>query len=453
MTSKAAEPVSVIVGLGDTGLSVANHLASMGEVFKIVDSRANPPGLAELRRRQPLAEIELGEFNPATFLAARRLVVSPGVSLKTEAIVLARRAGVAITGDIDIFSKSVATPIIAVTGSNGKSTVVALVAEILREAGVEFGLGGNLDGSNFKPALDLLQEEEKQFYVLELSSFQLETTEKLGAAVAVILNVSPDHMDRYVDLDEYRSAKQRIFNGCRQAVVNRDDNTSQPPKDVAVPTWTFGAGVPGKNAVGIVRESGEDYLATDAEKILAIKDLKIIGQHNILNALAAMALTLAVGIDANSVSSALRKFAGLPHRCQWVATKNGVDFYNDSKGTNVGATLTAIAGLGQRLSGRIVLIAGGIGKGADFKLLVPVVRQWAKALILIGQDANQIAENFSDDLQIVFARDMQHAVSAAQQHARSGDAVLLSPACASFDMFDNFQHRGQVFMQAVENLG
>lgn len=452
MTSKTGAPVSVIVGLGDTGLSVAKYFASIGAAFKVVDTRENPPGLAELRRLQPQVEIELGEFRLATFLAASQLVVSPGISLKTASIVAAREAGIAITGDIDIFSKNVNAPIIAVTGSNGKSTVVAIVAEILREAGVKFGLGGNLDGTNFKPALDLLGENEQDFYVLEVSSFQLETTECLGAAVAVILNLSPDHMDRYADLEEYRRAKQRIFTGCKQIVVNRDDSSGHPPHDPGVPGWTFGLGAPGVNGVGVLEESGKHYLATAAENLVDIQDLKIAGQHNIANALAAMALTLAVGIDTQSIGRALRKFPGLPHRCQWVAQINGIDFYNDSKGTNVGATTAAIEGLGSRLTGRIVLIAGGVGKDADFGLLVPAVTHWVKALILIGEDARKIAEHFPGDMQVEYATDMQRAVASALLQANAGDAVLLSPACASFDMFKNFQHRGQVFMDAVKGL-
>ena len=452
MTSKPGAPVSVIVGLGETGLSVAKYFARTGEAFKVVDSRENPPGLEQLQQLYPQADVELGEFKLATFLAARQLVVSPGVSLKTDAIAAARRAGVVITGDIDIFSKQVTAPIIAVTGSNGKSTVVAIVAEILRMAGVQFGLGGNLDGANFKPALDLLQEAAKEMYVLELSSFQLETTERLGAAIAVILNVSPDHMDRYANLDEYSKAKQRIFNGCKQVLVNRDDASGNPPLGLDLPIWSFGLGKPAGSETGIIDAAGQDYLATDSEKMVAVQDLNLVGQHNIANALAAMALTLAVGIDTKSIANAVRGFAGLPHRCQWVANINGIAFYNDSKGTNVGATMAAIEGLGQRLTGQIVLIAGGVGKDADFSMLVPVVKKWVKAVVLIGQDAKKIADQFDSDMQIEFASDMPQAVSSALRRAAKGDAVLLSPACASFDMFDNFQHRGQIFMNTVESM-
>lgn len=451
MAVQENEPVNVIVGLGDTGLSVAHYFAHVGEAFMVVDTRENPPGLAELNRLYPDVRLELGAFRLPTFLAAKQLVVSPGLSLKTTEIVAAIEAGVPVTGDIDIFSKNVTAPIIAVTGSNGKSTVVAIVAAILRSGGIEFGLGGNLDGANFKPALDLLREERKQLYVLELSSFQLETTENLQAEVAVILNVSPDHMDRYVDIEEYRAAKQRIFRGCKQVVVNVDEPTSTPPAQHYERVWEFGL-ESATSGVGIVRDAGKDYVALDGNKLLPVNALKIVGQHNLSNVLAAVALTLAVGIDKQVVCEGLQSFKGLPHRCQWVATINDVDFYNDSKGTNVGATIAAVKGLGLRVTGKVILIAGGIGKGADFSGLTPVVAEWVKALVLIGQDAELIAAQVATATPKVFASDMPSAVAAALAQAVPGDAVLLSPACASFDMFSNFQHRGQVFMNAVENL-
>ncbi|MDD9896271.1 MAG: UDP-N-acetylmuramoyl-L-alanine--D-glutamate ligase [Gammaproteobacteria bacterium] len=442
----------VIVGLGETGLSVAKYLASRNQKFKIIDSRTNPPALQKLKQLMPDVEIEVGQLNQKTILEASELVVSPGLSLKTPAIAEAAEHGVPITGDIDIFSKSVTKPIIAVTGSNGKSTVVAILAGILRKAGKRFGLGGNLDGASFKPALDLLDEEEKDFYILELSSFQLETTEKLGAEVAVILNLSADHMDRYENLDEYHKAKLRIFNGCKQVVINRDDVYSYPVTELNVPIWDFGFNRPGVNGLGLLEVDGDQYLAFQFEKIVSINELKIFGQHNISNVLAAVALALAIGIDLDTIRAAIKDFEGLPHRCQWVANVEGVEFYNDSKGTNVGATMAAVEGLGQRIDGHIILIAGGIGKGADFRSLVPAINRWGKEVILIGQDAVEMASNFDAEISTYFANDMQDAVNTALEHASAGDAVLLSPACASFDMFDNFQHRGNTFIQSVEQL-
>jgi UDP-N-acetylmuramoylalanine--D-glutamate ligase len=444
--------VSVIVGLGDTGLSVAKYLAAIGEPFRGVDTRQNPPGLSELRRLFPEMRIDLGALEDAALQDARQLIVSPGISLKTQAIAAARLAGVPVTGDIALFANAVSAPIIAVTGSNGKSTVVALVAAILRQAGINFGLGGNLDGVNFRPALELLQEPEKEMYVLELSSFQLETTAQLGAEVAIVLNISPDHMDRYVDVMEYRQAKQAIFNGCKQFVVNRDDDTSRPLADLGEPTIDFGLGEPGPAGIGITEREGQRFIVIGTETLLPVDALKIVGQHNLGNAMAAIALALAAGIDKDAIRTAVASFAGLPHRCQWVAEIEGVQFYNDSKGTNVGATIAAIEGLGARLDGRIVLIAGGVGKGADFSVLAPVVQQWTRAVILIGQDAMQIASHIERTTSVIFADDMPSAVKLSLQLAQPGDAVLLSPACASFDMFDNFQHRGFTFMQLVESL-
>lgn len=452
MAIELDDRLTVIVGLGDTGLSCVKYFAQAGEKVKVVDSRNEPPGLAALKELYPDVECELGDFNLETFVTAKQLVVSPGLSIRTVEIEEARKAGVVVTGDIDIFSKQVAAPIIAVTGSNGKSTVVAMLAEILRKAGKNFGLGGNLDGENFKPALDLIAEGEKDLYLLELSSFQLETTESLGAAVATILNLSADHMDRYEGIDDYHRAKQRVFTACKQVVINRDDKESYPLEETDAAVWDFGFGRPGVNGLGLLEEGDDQYLAYQLEKIVSVNELKIFGQHNISNVLAAIALAMAIDIDMNAIKAAITEFSGLPHRCQWVANIAGVDFYNDSKGTNVAATVAAVEGLGEHISGHIVLIAGGIAKGADFSALVPAINKWGKAVVLIGQDAKEMASYFDADIQTYFAGDMQDAARVALQQSTAGDAVLLSPACASFDMFDNFQHRGFAFIESVETL-
>ena len=452
MATELDDRLTVIVGLGDTGLSCVKYFSSMGEKVKVVDSRDEPPGLAALIEAYPDVEYELGDFNVETFVTAKQLVVSPGLSIRSVEIEAAKEAGVVITGDIDIFSKQVTAPIIAVTGSNGKSTVVAILAEILRKAGKNFGLGGNLDGDNFKPALDLIAEDEKDLYLLELSSFQLETTQSLGAEVATILNLSADHMDRYEGIDDYHRAKQRIFTNCKQVVINRDDKESYPLEESDAAVWGFGIGRAGINGLGLLKEDGDLYLAYQLEKIVSVNELKVFGQHNISNVLAAVALAMAIDIDMNAIKVAITEFSGLPHRCQWVANIDGVDFYNDSKGTNVGATVAAIEGLGEHISGHIVLIAGGISKGADFSALVPAMNKWGKVVILIGQDAVEMESYFDAETQSYFASDMQNAVQVALQHATAGDAVLLSPACASFDMFENFQHRGFAFIKSVESL-
>ncbi len=452
MTIDLDNRLTVIVGLGATGLSCVKYFTQAGEKVKVVDSRDEPPALAALKELYPDVEYELGDFNLQTFITAKQLVVSPGLSIRCAEIEAAKKAGVAITGDIDIFSKQAAAPIIAVTGSNGKSTVVAMLAEILRKAGKNFGLGGNLDGDNFKPALDLIAEGEKELYLLELSSFQLETTESLGARVATILNLSADHMDRYEGIDDYHRAKQRIFTGCKQVVINRDAKESYPLEKNEAAVWDFGFGRAGINSLGLLEEGGDLYLAYQLEKIVSVNELKIFGQHNISNVLAAVALAMAIDIDMNAIKAAITEFCGLPHRCQWVANIEGVDFYNDSKGTNVGATVAAVEGLGEHIPGHIVLIAGGIAKGANFAALVPAMNKWGKVLILIGQDAAEIASYFDKETQTYFASDMHDAARVALQHSTAGDAVLLSPACASFDMFENFQHRGFAFMKSVETL-
>lgn len=442
----------VIVGLGSTGISCAKYFTFTGQHFKVVDSREDPPGLKELLELFPEAEVELGAFKKETFISAGCLVVSPGVSLLTPEIVTAKENGVRITGDIDIFSKRVNAPIVAVTGSNGKSTVVAILAEILQKANVNFALGGNLDGISFKPALDMLLEPEKELYVLELSSFQLETTDKLNAAVAVLLNLSEDHMDRYEGLEDYYKAKANIFNGCKQILINREDKFSELSRSLDVPIRDFGFGRPSEYGIGLLENDGEQYLAIQTEKVAAVSELKIVGEHNVLNMLAAIGLALAIDIDLKSIRQGVKSFAGLPHRCQWVACKNDVEFYNDSKGTNVGATVAAIDGLGQRISGKIILIAGGTAKGADFSELRPVVNQWCKEVVLIGVDAIELGSSLDDGVRKYFAASMSDAVLTAYSHASQGDVVLLSPACASFDMFDSFQHRGEAFISAVGDL-
>lgn len=442
----------IIVGLGTTGLSCARYLHSRGETFQVVDSRLDPPGLAQLQAEFPELQVTLGEFSVAMLSQASELIVSPGISMRTPALAAAREAGVAISGDIDIFSKAVGKPVVAVTGSNGKSTVVSLLAAMATKAGLRVGLGGNLDGAQATPALDLLRQDDKDLYVLELSSFQLETTQCLAARAAVILNVSDDHMDRYADKQEYAAAKQRIFNGASGAIVNRDDAASAPWAKHCPVTSSFGTGQPKSGEWGIAQREGEAMLMFGDEVVLGAASLKIAGKHNLSNALAALALGQAIGLPRQAMVEALQEFPGLPHRCQWLRSLRGVDYFNDSKGTNVGASIVAIEGLGELLKGRLVWIAGGVDKGADFSVMTPVVAQFVKLAILIGRDAKNLASAFKDSIEIVFASTMVEAVSIAAARASSGDAVLLSPACASFDMFTDFTHRGRVFAGAVEEL-
>lgn len=442
----------IIVGLGTTGLSCARYLHSLGETFQVVDSRLDPPSLTEFQAQFPSVPVTLGEFSEQLLCAASELIVSPGISIQTPAIAAARNAGVAISGDIDIFSKAVRKPVVAVTGSNGKSTVVTLLAAMARKSGLRVGLGGNLDGAQAAPALDLLRQDQQDLYVLELSSFQLETTECLAARAATILNVSDDHMDRYADKQSYEAAKQRIFNGAGCAVVNRDEASSTPwSKDCEIAS-TFGIGKPASSQWGLVDHEGEPTLVFGEELVLSAQSLKIAGRHNLSNALAALALGHAIGLPLHAMVEALQEFPGLPHRCQWLRNLRGVDYYNDSKGTNVGASIVAIESLGELLKGKLVLIAGGVDKGADFTVMTPVVARFVKLAILIGRDAKNLASAFKDSIEIVFANTLVEAVNIAAERADSGDAVLLSPACASYDMFTDFTHRGRTFVSAVEGL-
>lgn len=444
-------PASVIVGLGDTGFSCARYFIKRQINFQVVDSRCRPPRLADLESLKPDVEVALGDFHPQKLLGARELVISPGVDLRTPALAAAIKAGVPVTGDIDIFSREARGPIIAVTGSNGKSTVVAMLARILDAAGLDYGLGGNLDGRRFCPALELL-EEEKDWYLLEISSFQLETTRQLNAEVALILNLSADHLDRYDSLEDYGQAKQRIFRGCRRIVLNRDEPFSQPPELDGTPVISYGLDTPGPGQAGIRQHDGERWLSLGREWFMPVGALKMPGDHNVTNALAAMALALSMGLAREHIVEGLAGFTGLPHRCQWVANISGVDYYNDSKATNVGAAIAAVRNLGRDIAGRIVLIAGGVDKEADFSTLAPVAAEWTREVVLTGRDAPRIARAFSPETPVRFADSLEDAIGMAQARAQPGDAVLLSPACASFDMFDNFQQRGDAFIHCVESL-
>lgn len=435
-----------VVGLGKTGLSCARYLRRQHIPFIAVDSRNDPPGIAAFRAEFPDITVECGELRAATLCQAQTLVMSPGVDLRTPAVRQAIEAGAAVTGDIDLFAREVTAPVVAITGSNAKSTVVTLVGDMANAAGLRVAVAGNIG----TPVLDLLQDPPYELYVLELSSFQLETTRNLGATVATVLNMSPDHMDRYASMQAYHRAKHRIFQGCRHAVVNRDDALSRPLLPATVPISSFGLGEDGSREFGVMTQQGRQFLAFDRQPLLAVDELKIAGRHNVANALAALAIGRAAGLAWEPMLATLRRFAGLPHRCQWVATVDGIPWYNDSKGTNVGATVAALNGLGT--SGNIILLAGGVGKGADFTALGPAMKQRGRLAILFGEAADSIAAVLKDLVPVLSAVSLEAAVQLARRHAVPGDLVLLSPACASFDMFNNYEHRGDVFMQTVRAL-
>jgi UDP-N-acetylmuramoylalanine--D-glutamate ligase len=435
---------NVVVGLGRTGLSCVRYLQSRGLSFAVTDSRGVPPERTALERIAPDADVRLGAFDESLLDGASQVIASPGVSLREPFLMSAAVRGVPIVGDIELFAREARAPIAAVTGTNGKSTVTTLVAQMATASGRRVLAGGNLG----RPALDLLEEPVPDLYVLELSSFQLETTRSLHTAAAVVLNVTPDHMDRYASIEEYAVAKARIFERCDAAVLNLDDLAVRTMPHRAPRVIGFSL-VADPAAHYYVHRQGDDVvLMHDRERLVSMSELKIQGLHNAANALAALAMAQALGLPREACVQALREFPGLPHRSQWVADIRGVRYVDDSKGTNVGATLAAVAGM----NGPLVLIAGGQGKGQDFAPLTHAFRGKVRHAVLIGQDAKAIDAVLKGVATTQFASDMDEAVRLAAGAARSGETVLLSPACASLDMFRDYAHRGDVFAAAVRRL-
>lgn len=447
MSLIASDHFRIVVGLGKSGMSLVRFLANRGVSFAVADTREHPPELETLRRDYPQVEVRCGELDVEFLCRADELYVSPGLALATPALQQAAMRGVKLSGDIELFARNAKAPIVAISGSNAKSTVTTLVGEMAAAAGKRVAVGGNLG----TPALDLLSDDV-ELYVMELSSFQLETTDQLGAEVATVLNISEDHMDRYSGLPAYHLAKHRIFRGARQVVVNRQDALTRPLIGEGMPCWTFGLNTPDRNGFGLREENGEKYLAFQFDNLMPVRELKIRGGHNQANALAALALGHAVGLPFDAMLASLKTFAGLVHRCQWLRELNGVNYYDDSKATNVGAALAAIEGLGADIDGKLVLIAGGDGKGADFTPLQAPVAAHCRAVVLLGRDADLLAATFGDSVPLVRVTTLEEAVQRAADIAQEGDAVLLSPACASLDMFKNFEERGQLFARAVGDL-
>ncbi|MGB5831257.1 MAG: UDP-N-acetylmuramoyl-L-alanine--D-glutamate ligase [Thiohalocapsa sp.] len=455
MITATDNPVSagckmLVVGLGKTGLSCARYLRGQGCVVAVTDSREVPPGLDQIRVELPDVALMLGGFADSAFEAADQIVVSPGVSLAEPAIQRALAAGVPVLGDVELFANTARAPVVAITGSNGKSTVTTLVGLMAREAGRRVAVGGNLGD----PVLEILSDDA-ELYVVELSSFQLETTHSLKLRAATVLNLSPDHMDRYPTIGAYSAAKQRIFAHAESAVVNLDDPVASRLADSVLDRIGFTLSAPVEPGdYGIVEHRGEPWLLRgpmiDPEPLMPVSGLLLPGTHNLANALAALALGELCGFDRSPMLATLRTFRGLAHRNELVADRNDVRWINDSKGTNPGATLAALEGLVPRGGrGKAVLIAGGDCKGADFSSLAAVVHRTTRAVVLIGRDAPRLAQAFADGVDLHHAEDIDDAVRLAATAALPGDCVVLSPACASFDMFDDYQHRGRAFAEAV----
>ncbi|MBQ0725041.1 MAG: UDP-N-acetylmuramoyl-L-alanine--D-glutamate ligase [Cycloclasticus sp.] len=435
----------LVVGLGVTGVSVVGFLQQYNIGTAVVDSRDKPPGLELIETSYPDVGVFIGGFNAAAFDAATHLIVSPGVSLQETEIQRAVERGIPVLGDIDLFAVCADAPIACITGSNGKSTVTTLLGEMALNADWDVRVGGNLG----TPALDLFTERAADLYVLELSSFQLERTSQLKADVVTVLNISDDHMDRYPDITSYTLAKEQIFCGNGIAVVNRqDERVSAMSLPQGRQSISFGLDKPAAQSYGLINHHDQTYLARGSDRIMAISALKIKGTHNVQNALAAIAMADALSIPRAAQITALETFVGLPHRTQWVASIGGVTWVNDSKATNPGACLAAIEGL----PAPIILIAGGDGKGADFSVLKTAINERVKRLILIGKDAKRFAHEVAGSSLIDSVDTIELAVSVAANDAQPGDTVLLSPACASLDQFENYQQRGERFIAAVRGL-
>ncbi|HTU66984.1 MAG TPA: UDP-N-acetylmuramoyl-L-alanine--D-glutamate ligase [Steroidobacteraceae bacterium] len=444
-SARSAAKNAVIVGMGRTGLSVARHLQRSGFRIAVTDTREAPPELEGVRALGAAIVTRTGGFDVRLLETADIVVTSPGVPLDDPFFVQARTRGLDIVGDIELFARAADAPVVGITGTNGKSTVTTLLGRMAERAGVRVRVGGNLG----QPALDLLDRGPTDLYVLELSSFQLDTTHSLKLKTAVVLNVSADHMDRYATLDHYAASKARIFANCETAVVNADE-----PDVVKMPrpgqrVLSFGLG---KTDVdfGLTTPAGskEPWLARRGAPLLPLSALKISGRHNAANALATLALGDALRLPIAPMLDELREFPGLPHRAQWVADVKGVRYINDSKGTNVGATLAAVGGL----AGPLVVIAGGDGKGQDFTPLAAAFRGKVRTTVLLGRDAGLIETALAGICHTTRVTSMAEAVRAAARFAQSGDTVLLSPACSSLDMFRDYAHRGSEFAAAVKEL-
>ncbi len=432
----------LVVGLGATGLSIARYLKRSDADAIFYDSRKEPPGLDELDEIWPGAKLRLGKDSVPK--SVKRIIASPGVPDSNPLLRKARKRKLEILSDIELFARDAVKPFVAVTGSNGKSTVTTLLYLMCRADGRNVLAGGNLG----EPALDLLEQDAPDIYVLELSSFQLQRTQKLPAEIALLLNISPDHLDWHADEDEYRAAKYRVFKDVDAAVINRADEASAKKVEHCSRVVSFGLDAPADGQYGIREEDGEKFLACGETLLLSVRELALYGVHNQLNALAALAAGELLGLEISAMLQVLVEFPGLPHRMQFVARIGAVDYINDSKATNVAAAVASI----DSVDNMLVLVAGGLGKGGDFSALAEAIEGKLRGAVLIGEDAEKIAHALDTVMPVHFAENMESAVHMAASCAESDDTVLLAPACASFDQFDGYMARGDAFVEAVEAL-
>ncbi len=438
----------MVIGLGKSGIATAEFLQAKQFDFALCDTRKEPPEVNYIKKQFKEVPLFLGELKQEMFADIDELIISPGLSKKLPLFKQLEAQGKTIIGDVELFLKFCKTPVCAITGSNAKSTVTTLVTKMAETAGVNVKMGGNIG----TPVLQLLQAPAPQLYVLELSSFQLETTYSLKAKAATILNICPDHMDRYANLQEYINAKQVIYHNTQTCVFNRDDPATFVKSVYATAKHRSFGLQPQEGAFGLIRENGEIFLSFGFEKLMNIKEMLQVGLHHAQNALAALSLGQACGLPLDAMLQTLKTFKGLKHRCQLVKTHQGVSWYNDSKGTNEGATQAAIESIGECISGKVILLAGGVGKGADFEILKKPVANYVKTLILFGEAKEQLKAVLGQLTQTLVVDDLSEAIQMAKKHAQTGDSVLLSPACASFDMFKNFEDRGEIFERLVLEL-
>ena len=440
--------LKVVAGLGISGVSAVNFLHEKGYRVAVTDSRAVPPGHDQIPAD---VQTSFGQFDQDLLLSAEEIIISPGLDPKLPEIQAAIAKGIPVISEIQVLRRATDKPIVAITGSNAKSTVTTLIGLMAENAGKKVAVGGNLG----RPALDLTKDDP-ELYILELSSFQLETTSNLNAEVAVVLNLSEDHLDRHGDMMGYHTAKHRIFQGVKKVVHNRDDSLTRPLVPDATPMQSFGLNAPDMNQYGVLRETdGTMWLARGRERLLKSSDMYIQGTHNVANALACLALGEAIDLPLDSMLETLKTFKGLEHRCEFVKDVNGVRYYNDSKGTNIGATLAALDGLGAAIEvqqGQVAIILGGQGKGQDFTALRESLSKFAKVAVLIGEDRPVIEKAIEGTTTLLHAESLAEAVALCQQNTQPNDVVLLSPACASFDMFSGYPQRGHQFVALVNEL-
>ena len=442
IAAPAKTETDLVVGLGATGLSIARYLHSAGTDAIFFDSREQPPGMDALDELWPDAEVLLGDARLPRGID--RIIASPGIPDHHPLLAKARKKRIDVISDIELFVRAAQAPFVAITGSNGKSTVTTLVYHMCQAGDLEALAGGNLG----EPALDLLSQPDPDVYVLELSSFQLHRTQSLPATISVLLNVSPDHLDWHSDEAEYRASKYRVLREAKAAVVNRADPEALSHSRHCQRVVTFGLDAPEANQYGLRTEDGEVFLARGDSMLIAARDLAMYGVHNQLNALAALAVGELLDIDMAARLQVLVECPGLQHRMQFAGRIGAVDYINDSKATNVGAAVASI----ESIDGMLVLIAGGDGKGGDFSELAMALEGKLRGAVLIGTDAEKIAVALDTVMPVYFANDIAAAVQAAAAMAESDDTVLLAPACASLDQFENYMARGDAFCEAVRAL-